>query len=76
MKDYDDRIKGKCYESAWNNVLEQIGLGLSVIFMIECILKNIALGFCLHAESYLRSSWNWLDFFVVIVSILDFIPNA
>ena len=30
----------------------------------------------MHYESYLRSKWNWLDFFVVIVSIADFIPNA
>ena len=32
------------------------------------------MGFVVHKNSYLRDSWNRLDFFVVFVSILDFIP--
>lgn len=32
------------------------------------------MGFCMHKKSYLRDRWNWLDFFVVLVSLLDFVP--
>lgn len=28
----------------------------------------------MHRKSYLRDVWNWLDFFVVLVSLLDFFP--
>jgi hypothetical protein len=47
---------------------------LSGIFLIECIVKIIAMGCFVHKKSYLRDAWNWLDFFVVLVSLLDFFP--
>jgi hypothetical protein len=47
---------------------------LSIIFALECILKIVGMGFVIHENSYLRDSWNRLDFFVVAVSILDFVP--
>lgn len=31
---------------------------LNVIFLFECISKNIALGFIMEEGSYLRESWN------------------
>jgi hypothetical protein len=42
---------------------------------MECVLKILAMGFVLHPNSYLRDSWNRLDFFVVLISILDFLPG-
>ena len=40
--------------------------------MIEAALKIIANGFLFNGEdSYLKSSWNLLDFFIVILSILS-----
>lgn len=32
------------------------------------------MGFFVHGTSYLRDTWNWLDFFVVCVSLIDVIP--
>ena len=37
------------------------------IFWVESIVKIIAQGFMCHHGSYLRSFWNVLDFFIVIV---------
>jgi hypothetical protein len=76
IKDYDDRILGPEYKSKHNEVLDDIGLVFSIIFMVECVSKVIALGLIHHGKSYLRSKWNWLDFFVVLISIADFMPSA
>ena len=32
------------------------------------------MGFVWHKNSYLRDGWNKLDFFVVVISFMDFIP--
>ena len=41
------------------------------IFVVECILKVLALGFVLHPDTYLRDPWNVLDFIVVLGSVAD-----
>ena len=41
------------------------------LFIFEFILKSIALGFVMDEGSYLRDSWNGMDFFIVVTSILD-----
>ena len=46
------------------DTLEYIFIG---IFWVESIVKIIAQGFMCHHGSYLRSFWNVLDFFIVIV---------
>ena len=51
------------------------------IFLIlkKCILKIIAPGFYnkQHKKAYLRNKWNVLDFFIVIVSVIDIaLPNT
>jgi hypothetical protein len=38
-----------------------------VIFTTECIMRIIALGFIMHPSSYLRNSWNILDFTIVMI---------
>ena len=45
----------------------------TVAFTVEFLIKSIAYGFALDENSYLRESWNRLDFFIVIVSIVDLI---
>jgi hypothetical protein len=40
--------------------------------MMECALKIVAYGLINHYNAYLRDTWNWLDFSVVIVSIIEF----
>lgn len=53
----------------------QVSLELDYIFnylfILEMVLKVIALGFAMDEGSYLRDSWNGLDFFIVVTSIID-----
>ena len=44
----------------------------AVIYTFEVLVKVLAKGFILHPFSYLRNSWNWLDFFVVIVGYVSY----
>ena len=71
-RDYNDRLQGPDYVSEWNGYLDHIGKILSLIFIVECLLKIIGMGFVTHKLSYLRNPWNILDFIVVIPSLLDF----
>jgi hypothetical protein len=71
MRDYKDRISPE-FDTNYNDTLDKVGIVLSIIFFIECICKIIAMGFVVHSKSYLRDSWNRLDFFVVAVSVFDF----
>ena len=41
------------------------------MFNLECVLKIVALGFAMDEGSYLRDSWNKLDFFIVVTSNID-----
>jgi hypothetical protein len=56
--------------------MDRVNLGFTVIFLLECICRIIARGFVIHKTSYLRDYWNWLDFFVVLVSFADLIPGT
>ena len=47
----------------------------TTLFIIEFILKVIAYGFVLEQYSYLRDPWNWLDFIVVISSLINLFPQ-
>ena len=50
--------------------LTLIDLILSIVFLIECTIKIIAFGFLFCGpDSYMRSSWNALDFIITIFSI-------
>lgn len=46
---------------------EDIDIIFLIIYTIEMLLKIIAMGFFMRAHSYLRDSWNILDFIVVIM---------
>ena len=48
-----------------------IGQVFTYLFVIEFLFKLVALGFIMDEGSYLRESWNQLDFFIVFTSLLD-----
>jgi len=49
----------------------------AIIFIIEMVIKLVALGLFFMPGAYLKSPWNWLDAIVVMVSIIDFaVPNG
>ena len=62
------------YTSEWNQVLQAIDLGFTVIFLFECVFKIIAMGFVMHKFAYIKDPWNKLDFLIVIVSLVNFLP--
>lgn len=50
---------------------ENIDILVNVLFLLECINKNIACGTLLDEGSYLRDNWNRLDMFIVATSMID-----
>ena len=53
------------------NLLKTLNYFFTIIFIIECLLKLFAYGI----KPYFHISWNKFDFFVVIVSLIDWIVN-
>ena len=62
------------YESDWTPTQEKIDLVFSIIFIFECTVKILAMGFVFHKFAYLKEAWNCLDFFIVCVSIVGMLP--
>ena len=69
---YNDREA----KTQWNQGLNLAGMIFSVIFLVECILKIMAMGFVLHSQSYLRDGWNFIDFAVVLIGIAEFVGGG
>ena len=63
------------YQSSWTPIQEQVDFVFSMIFVVEAFLKIVGMGFVLHPRAYLRDYWNWLDFFIVIVSLVGLVPG-
>jgi len=58
------------YESqsaAYTAALDGSNVMFTLVFLLEAILKITAYG-----NTYLQTSWNKFDFFVVVASILDY----
>ncbi|XP_056278035.1 voltage-dependent L-type calcium channel subunit alpha-1D [Pseudoliparis swirei] len=54
-----------------NHQLEQVEYVFLVIFTIETFTKILAYGLVMHPSAYIRSGWNLLDFFIVIVGLFS-----
>lgn len=54
-----------------NATLEKVEYIFLVIFTAECFMKIIAYGFLLHPGAYLRNSWNFLDFIIVVIGLIS-----
>ena len=48
-----------------------VGDIINYSFVIEFLFKLVALGFVMEQGSYLRDSWNQLDFFILVMTLLD-----
>lgn len=44
---------------------------ITTAFLLEMVLRCVALGFAFGRHAYLRSSWNRLDFAIVLVSVVS-----
>ena len=66
-------MASKDYSNTWviyNGILEKVGLFLNIVFAIESIVKIVAYGFILGKNTYMRNSWNILDFIIVLSSLV------
>lgn len=46
-------------------------LFFTIMFTTEMVTKIISMGLFMDSGSYLRESWNQLDFFIVLTSLID-----
>jgi voltage-dependent calcium channel L type alpha-1D len=47
----------------------------TTIFIFEAVIKIGALGFMFNGkESYMKNSWNIMDFIIVVISLVSLIP--
>lgn len=49
---------------------------ISGVFIVEAVAKVIVLGFVVGKNTYLRDSWNMLDFVLVFFSILNWVLDG
>mmetsp|Transcript_31531 Transcript_31531/g.76314 ORF Transcript_31531/g.76314 Transcript_31531/m.76314 type:complete len:1933 (-) Transcript_31531:88-5886(-) len=61
-------------DSTKRDILENVGMFFNICFMIECACKIFGWGFIVGPHTYLKDAWNYLDFFIVIIGVLDFLP--
>lgn len=80
---FDSKINLACFILDWisySNALhvtffllqEETEIYFVVIFLVEALLKIVALGFVLHKGAYLRNIWNIMDFVVVVTGWVYF----
>jgi len=58
-----------------NQIIIESEIYFTSIFICEFALKISALGVC-GKHSYFADSWNWLDFFVVVSSLVSLAPGV
>ncbi|CAK62390.1 unnamed protein product (macronuclear) [Paramecium tetraurelia] len=72
-QDYSWRETDSEAPNSWTDSFEYI---FTAIFIIEFLLKMIAMGFLLDKQTYLRDGWNFIDFIVVITGIISLFISA
>ena len=55
-----------------SNLLKTLNYFFTIIFIIECLLKMFAYGI----RPYFHIGWNKFDFFVILVSLIDWVVNS
>jgi hypothetical protein len=71
IADYNEEDE-KTWRDDINNYSDPV---FTFIFTIEFIMKIVAFGFILGENTYLKDKWNWIDFLVVISSLLSLLPQ-
>ena len=60
-------------ESTFARVTQWLDVVLGCLFIVEAMTKILVFGFLLNGkDSYLRSSWNMIDFTIVLLIIVGF----
>ncbi len=65
--------------NSYKKTITYLDLTFTGLFIIELIIKVIALGFFYNyrnnKNAYIRNWWNILDFFVVVTSVADLVSS-
>lgn len=56
----------KSKSSVWNQVIGQFEVGFGGFFLLEFFIKVVAMGFIWGTDTYLKNSWNIMDFLIVM----------
>ena len=60
-----------------NLIIEKVDVIFMVVFLVEMVLKMLALGIDFRfADTYFRDVWNCLDFCIVIIGLVSLAPNV
>ena len=62
--------------SALHLTLHSLDYVFAVFFFLEMMAKVVALGFLYGEDAYIKSPWNCVDFFIVVISIVILIADA
>lgn len=62
---------GIAASSRLGRTLRIFDIGLTAFFSVEMLAKMLASGVYASEKAYLTSSWNVLDFFIVVVSVVS-----
>ena len=54
-------------------ISDYLDLFFIFFFTLETVVKSLVMGLIFENGSYLRESWNQLDFFIVVTSIIDLV---
>jgi hypothetical protein len=56
-------------DTSKQDIYDKIEIALSIVFLIEVVIRIIADGFLLTPNAYLRNHWNQLDLCVILLNI-------
>ena len=68
----EPQLEDKYQQKTINFLLETI----SIIFVVEFVIKTVVMGFYWGERTYLRDPWNILDFIIVFFSFITWILEA
>ena len=63
------------FDSEWNDFIDTADTVFTFVYLFECVAKISLMGFAFHENAYIKDPWNKLDFTVVIISLLNFMPG-
>ena len=64
-------------EGELSKTLAWLDMVMTILFTIEMVLKVATFGFVANGPgSYLRSGWNVLDFFIVVISLVSLVMGG
>ena len=63
-------------EPLLEEIFSDIDIILTLFFLSEFILKSISSGFLFDKGTYLKDNWNILDFFIIIISLVDLLISS